>query len=79
MNSLTQDLKDAICEAINLRSGSLGAGTSSLRVDVRFYEDGSVRKVSLEPLFEFNVRSRKPPLDNYNFNGHEEKGLTSTS
>lgn len=77
--SLLDDVKDAICEALDRRPSVVGAGTSSLQVDIRFFDDGAVRKVSLQPTIEFQVRGRRPPVEDYSFtNGHEKKGLTST-
>lgn len=73
MADLTQ-LKQAVCEALD-RKSSVVVGATSLRVDLKFFDDGTLRKVALFAEHEFTIRgARKPDLDRYDMGG----GFTST-
>ena len=64
--SQLEDIKDAICEALDRRPGLIGSGTSSLQVDVRFYDNGQVKNIAIRPTVEFLMRQR-PSLDGFQF------------
>lgn len=64
-----QDVKDACCAALDRKGSSALHDASSLRVDIRFDQSGEVRQVALTPIFEYQIRGRKPPLENFAFAG----------
>lgn len=64
MADLTQ-IKQAVCEALDRKAPALH-GANSVRVDLKFFDDGTVRKVALFAEYEFTIRgARKPDLDRY--------------
>lgn len=64
MTDLTQ-LKQAVCEAID-RKGAALTGAQSVRVDLKFFDDGTLQKVALSALHEFTIRgARKGGIDRY--------------
>jgi hypothetical protein len=68
MADLSQ-LKQAVCEALD-RKSSVVNGATSLRVDLKFFDDGSLRKVALFAEHEFTIRgARKPDIDRYDMGG----------
>lgn len=67
MATLAQ-LKQAVCEALDMKSAAVHNATS-LRVDLKFNDDGSLRKVALFAEHEFTVRGgRKIGVDRYEMN-----------
>lgn len=61
-----EDVKDAVCAALD-RKSTVILGATSLRVEMRFSDDGSLARVELSAKHDFTVRGRKPELARYKF------------
>lgn len=67
MTALAQ-LKQAFCEAVDRKAAAI-QGASSVRVDLKFNDDGTLRKVILFAEHDFAVRgSRKVDVERYEMN-----------
>lgn len=67
MATLAQ-LKQAVCEALDRKSSAVHEA-SSVRIDLKFNDDGSLRKVALFAEHEFTVRGgRKVGVERYEMN-----------
>lgn len=61
-------IKEAVCQAIDRRSQAV-AGAKSVRVDMKFNDDGSLCRVAMFAEYEFTVRGgRKAGIERYEMN-----------
>lgn len=66
MANMTQ-IKEAVCQAIERRYKSV-EGAKSVRMDIKFNEDGSLHKIVMFAEYDFTVRGSRPNISQYEMN-----------